>query len=107
MRGRRIGLTNGGWFDPSTATILWASAGVVWRFKPTGPLKGGERYARALFQTPSGNYVVKDYAGGLANPTQYYKQVSKSEAYVWLLDYSPRRAKRVFTDEHRLRHGER
>jgi hypothetical protein len=107
MRERRIGLTNGGWFDLSAATILWASAGLVWRFKPTGPLKGGERYTRALFLTPNGNYVVKDYSGGLANPTQYYEQIPKSEAYAWLLKYAPRRAKRVFADEHRLRLGER
>jgi hypothetical protein len=107
MGEKRIGLIDGGWFDLTHATILWAAAGLVWRVKPTGLLKGGERYTRVLFRTPNGNYVVKDYSGGLANPTQYYEQVSKSQAYSWLLKYAPRKAKRLFPDDHKQRLGER
>lgn len=107
MRENRKELTSGGWFDLAAATILWANTGLVWRFKPSGLLKGGERYLHVLFLTPNGNYVIKDYAGTFSAPRQYYEQVSQAQAYVWLVSRAPRAAKRLFPDEHAAGVGER
>jgi hypothetical protein len=107
MRKKRRKLANGGYFDLGAATILWANTGLVWRFKPSGPFKGGERYTHVLFLTSNGSYVVKDFEGPYSAPRQWYEQVTQAEAYVWLVSHAPRAASRLFPDEHAAGVGER
>ena len=105
MGNKRRELANGGYFDLGAATILWANTGLVWRFKPSGPFKGGERYLHVLFLTPNGNYIIKDFEGPYSAPRRRYEQVTQAQAYAWLVSRAPRAAKRLFP--RRARSGSR
>jgi hypothetical protein len=107
-----VQLETGGHANLGSSKMLWGKKGMKSGSSGTWPFPHEVHHnlrGHGLFRTVHGHYIVKEPVApnGIGLPRPSYYEVTKDEAYSWLVTHSPGTARQLFPDEHLTKAYER